>query len=81
MRRHVLGGCEGNAHWGLALFIRQGLVAWMHAWPKDAAPTPPPEPGGPPSIAGALSLPSNLRSQITSVLVNMILGSLQETFA
>ena len=24
-----------HSSWGLALFIRQGLVAWMHAWPRE----------------------------------------------
>jgi hypothetical protein len=23
----------------LALFLRQGLVAWMHAWPKEHTPS------------------------------------------
>jgi hypothetical protein len=25
--------------WGLTLFLRQGLVAWMHAWPRDPTTT------------------------------------------
>lgn len=33
------GAAEGYAFlqnsWGLTLFIRQGLVAWMHAWPRE----------------------------------------------
>lgn len=24
-------------NWGLTLFLRQGLAAWMHAWPRETA--------------------------------------------
>lgn len=27
----------GTAGWGQALFVRQGSVAWMKAWPVDVA--------------------------------------------
>jgi len=26
-----------QSRWGLTLFIRQGLAAWMHAWPREPA--------------------------------------------
>jgi hypothetical protein len=26
-----------QSSWGLTLFLRQGLAAWMHAWPKTPA--------------------------------------------
>jgi hypothetical protein len=81
LRRHVLDGCAANSHWGVALFIRQGLAAWMEAWPKCTVPAPPNEPLISQHIADPPSLPSDLRSQITSVLVNMVLGGQQEVFA
>lgn len=81
LRRHVLDGHAANGRWGLALFIRQGLVAWMQAWPGcspagSASADPMPR-----RIADRPSLPSNLRSQITSVLVNMLLGDQRRVFA
>jgi hypothetical protein len=36
LRRGVVQGyAPVRSSWGLALFLRQGLVAWMHAWPKE----------------------------------------------
>jgi hypothetical protein len=33
------GAVEGytpvRSSWGVTLFLRQGLVAWMHAWPRE----------------------------------------------
>jgi hypothetical protein len=79
LRRGVLdGGASGSGRWGYTLFARQGLVAWMRAWPKrDAAR----DPGGHQTQRASSdrpSLPSNLSEQITMVVVNMILGSRQE---
>jgi hypothetical protein len=61
--------------WGLALFMRQGMAAWMHAWPK-------PHTSGSNSarhqIFNASSdhqkLPQSLRTQVTMVLADMILN-------
>jgi hypothetical protein len=74
LRREVLSGCSSGGYWGLALLMRQGLAAWMRAWPPCADPA---RLGGhslPLPVTDYPSLPSNLRAQITTVLVNMVLG-------
>jgi hypothetical protein len=40
LRRGVVEGYRPvRGSWGLALLLRQDLVAWMHAWPKEHAPS------------------------------------------
>lgn len=67
-----------TAGWGQALFLRQGSVAWMKAWPlEDVARTcdsPAQEvidPGG---------LTGELEQQITGQLVNMFLHQQHDCF-
>jgi hypothetical protein len=76
LRRQILAEPEGRG-WGRALLLRRGLVAWMQAWPSDesgvqAAPKSA-EPAAP-----APTLPADLGSAITQVLVNMILDQAKE---
>ena len=79
LRREALDGwASGGGRWGYALFVRQGLVAWMRAWPRRSVPERPDEHQTQPAGSDRPSLPSNLCQQITTVLVNMILGSRQE---
>jgi len=79
LRREVLDGwASGGGRWGYTLFIRQGLVAWMRAWPKRSMSERPDEHQRQPAGSDGPSLPSNLCEQVTMVLVNMILGSRQE---
>jgi len=60
----------------MALFIRQGMVAWMNAWPKTHNP-----PGNnitkhqiPGTASKILELPQSLQTQITMLLADMILN-------
>lgn len=65
-------GVSSIRGWGLALFISQGLVAWMMAWP-DKLTIPPSrsfgEDSGSPS--GALEPPA-LRDELVILLANMV---------
>ena len=59
------------AGWGQALFLRQGLVAWMKAWPVEkVAGTC--EPHAREAINPS-ELTGELERQVTGELVNMIL--------
>ena len=65
-----------SAGWGLALACRQGLAAWMRAWPQDLPTTPMPAGVG----AAAGMLPADLRGQVTLILADMILTRQQEVY-
>jgi hypothetical protein len=74
---HVVG-------WGRALVIRQGLVAWMDAWPRQqvgALPTPGATRSTIPTGTGAAVLPAGLRPQAIHILVNMVLARRPEVLA
>lgn len=81
LRREALSGCSSGGYWGLTLFMRQGLAAWMRAWPPCTETGRLSKPPLQQPIINLPSLPSNLRAQITTVLVNMVLGVQQEVFA
>jgi hypothetical protein len=58
--------------WGQGLFLRQGLVAWMQAWPVEH--------GSPPALLSEsgkeiadCQLTDDLQRQVTGELVNIIL--------
>jgi len=60
-----------TAGWGQALFLRQGLVAWMKAWPvENVARTC--DSHAPKGISPG-ELTDELERQVTGELVNMIL--------
>lgn len=67
--------------WGLTLFIRQGLVAWMHAWPREHAIHE--DSNIHRFVSGATDLPEqspSFKTQIALVLADMIFNrSHQET--
>jgi hypothetical protein len=75
VRRQALDGDTG-AGWGLALVERQGLVAWMRAWPPDTSPSPLPVLAQ--ESDRSCSLPSDLCGQIASVMADMILSHRQQ---
>jgi hypothetical protein len=61
----------------LTLFLRQGLSAWMHAWPQQVGTDPPAaQPAFPNAPSPTIS--SSLSMQLVTVLVNMILTARQE---
>jgi len=81
-RAHEEGGGIDGA-WGLALFLRQGLRAWMQAWPAPvtavavnlspaALAVSPVTPSVLPSSSWAL--PADLTRQLVPVLASMILS-------
>ena len=80
LRRGVVQGyAPARSSWGLTLFIRQGLVAWMHAWPRDHTAHENGDRHHPGDSAidfpeRSLSLPT----QITLVLADIILNRLPE---
>jgi hypothetical protein len=66
-----------SGSWGLTLFLRQGLAAWMHAWPRQRGADPPvPEPASPSVPPSAL--PTSLSGPLVTVLANMVFTARQE---
>jgi hypothetical protein len=80
MRRQVLeeGTAPVRGGWGRALVIRHGLVAWMEAWPQQAAADPPKPRLATTPVLPESPIPALLRPQATHILVTMILGTRQE---
>ena len=73
-RRGAMGGSSSGGL-GLALFLRSGMTAWMKAWSECAGDVEPETriwPGANETI------PVDLRSQLTALLVGMILSRQQE---
>lgn len=72
LRQQVVhDSASGREGLGLALFLQRGMAAWIAAWSqcagafqKDTCPGPPP----------VETLPSNVRSQIASLLAGIILN-------
>ena len=81
LRRSAREGISSiSGSWGLTLFVRQGLAAWMHAWPRQMGDDPPiPEPTLPSVPSSAL--PTSLSGQLVTVLANMIFTARQEALA
>ena len=73
-------GCGGRG-WGLALFLRRGLVAWMRAWPQTSSPKPPRELATPEEPEEKMRLSTELRDEVVSVWVNMVVHKQEEVFA
>lgn len=71
MRRSTHGG-DG---FGLALFLRRGMTAWMQAWSECANPV---EAGTRSHPRVDETIPGDMRSQITTLLADMILCLQQE---
>ena len=61
-----------SAGWGQALFLQQGLVAWMQAWPLEHGPLPAPLSESRKEIAD-YQFTDDLERQVTGELVNIIL--------
>ena len=68
--------------WGLSLFVRQGMAAWMKMWPAEVSPTVTAETVAAeydPSLPAVMA--NGLRSQLTHELANLILHRQQEVVA
>lgn len=60
----------------VTVFVRQGLAAWMQAWPEEAScPIPLP------ATHESARLPAGLYGDVTQLLVDMIFQHRQETLA
>ena len=67
--RYLKQGVPLNRGWGLSLFISQGLVAWIKAWPSKP-PIPPSSSSN--ENSGALECPAALRGKFIILLANMV---------
>ncbi len=79
---------DGSAAQGRALFLRDGMMAWMHAWisvmeaeknPRQAAYSPPETAAH--VAAGEPLLPAEMYPQISTILTNMALSTLEEQWS
>ena len=78
LRRTAMNGAwSASGSWGSTLFMRQGLSAWMHAWPQRVDDDPPVLEPGLASIPST-ALSSSLSTQLVTVLANMVLTARQE---
>jgi hypothetical protein len=73
-------GCGGRG-WGLTLFLRRGMVAWMHAWPQTSSAKPPREQATREDPEEKRPLSAELRDEVVSVWVDMVLHKQEEVFA
>ena len=70
LRQDAIRGARGRSL-GLALFLREGMAAWMRAcstWMPKPAPLP---------LAGS-ALPSGLHGQMAALLADMALATARE---
>jgi hypothetical protein len=71
------GAWSASGAWGLALFMRQGMAAWMHAWPRKTGDDLPVHKPISPMITSS-ALPTSLSAQLVTVLANMVFTARQE---
>lgn len=68
--------------WGQSLFIRQGMAAWMKAWPARISSATRAEDVASESVAAPAAVMSGgLRRQLARELANLILHRQQEVLA
>jgi hypothetical protein len=79
LRRRALGQC-GTQALGLALFMRQGMHAWMTAWSdcKATAASLPSLPSSIPAVASQETCPVQLHTEVAMLLAGMALLARQE---
>jgi hypothetical protein len=76
LRGDVLDRAGLPAHgFGLALFLQQGMTAWMRAWSEW---TNEPQTSSASAVPLAAPLPSVVRAQLTLILASMLTRPLQE---
>jgi hypothetical protein len=74
------GAWSASGAWGLAMFMRQGLAAWMHAWPRQDNDDSPASKHTSSTFASS-ALPTSVSGQLVKVLTNMVFTARQEVFA
>lgn len=74
LRQEALSSCRclERGH-GLALFLSQGMVAWMKALTTLQPPRPSSEESIPGPFSTATELSKSVRSELTTVLAGMVL--------
>jgi hypothetical protein len=60
----------------VAVFVRQGVAAWMQVWTEETS-----RPMSRPVVHEPMPLPAGLYADVTRLLVNMLLDHRQETLA
>jgi hypothetical protein len=76
LRREATSRSEqGSEGWGLTLFLRRGMTAWMQAWAQCTDPDAPNAQSRPAMTA---PVPIDLRGQVATLLAGIILGLQQE---
>ena len=81
LRRTALDGAwSAGGAWGLAMFMRQGLAAWMHAWPRQTGDEPLARQHTSSTVASS-ALPTSVSGQLVKVLANMVFTARQEVVA
>lgn len=73
-------GCGGRG-WGLALFLRCGLVAWMRAWPQAPSPAKQGEAARREKPERQPHFSAELQDEVVSVWIDMVLNQQEEVFA
>jgi len=71
LRRDATQTLGNNEGLGLALFLRRGMAAWIEAWSQCAGAI---EKDARPQAAPDETLPRDVRSQIATLLADMILN-------
>ncbi len=74
LRRQVLEEPTGRS-WSRSLFVVQGLLGWIEAWPPDHDCEPSIDTPAPQTVAESLPLPSGLYQKLTRVFVDIIFAS------
>ena len=64
---------DGGRGWGLTLFLRRGLIAWMRAWPQAPPTEPRRERDRVEEPEKRLRFSADLRDELVSVWVSMVL--------
>jgi len=70
LRKDVLSQAAGSG-FGLIVFLRQGMIAWMRACACAVAPVPAPKSA--PLLNPVNSLPGEVRSQAAVILAGILL--------
>jgi hypothetical protein len=80
-RTAVRGTGFADGSWGLALFMRRGLAAWMDAWPSPTGNTTAPGSTPPPGSASPVAVPSPLSGPLVTILASMVFAARREACA
>ena len=78
LHQQALDQGDGRPGWGLTLFLRRGLVAWMRVWPQTVSPEPRREQLAREESEERKGLSAGLHDEVVSVWVNMVLHKQEE---